>query len=145
MLWNEVNSTGKNAFNSHIASCRPVIIQFIWSSIFPTPHSIISSHVVNQPHSPITYSQPGSIHSSIISPQFTLQEHPNTLHEKYNQDLDNVPSPPIQTSCTFPAGTSTLAPIPNVSFVGLVSFGYVIVKLPRRMRCVVRPEWEWGG
>lgn len=55
------------------------------------------------------------------------------------------PSPPIQTSCTFPAGTSILAPTPNVCFVGFSSRGYVMVSVPRRMRWVLRPLWEWGA
>jgi len=55
------------------------------------------------------------------------------------------PSLPIHTSWTLPAGTSILAPTPKVCLVGLASRGYVMVRDPRRTRCVVSPECECGG
>lgn len=51
----------------------------------------------------------------------------------YSPITYSQPSEPIHTSCTFPAGTSILAPTPNVSFVGFSSFGYVTTNVPRRM------------
>lgn len=62
----------------------------------------------------------------------------------YSPITYSQPSSPIHTSCSLPAGTSTLAPTPNVSFDGEGSLGYVIVKLPLRMRWVVKPECECG-
>jgi hypothetical protein len=49
------------------------------------------------------------------------------------------PCGPIHTSCFLPASTSTRAPGPNFSFVGVSSCGYVIISSPFRMRCVVNP------
>lgn len=61
------------------------------------------------------------------------------------------PSSPIHTSCNLPAGTSTLAPTPCVSFFTsppcseALSSGYVTVMLPWTMRWVVSPPCLCGG
>ncbi len=70
---------------------------------------------------------------------------PLLLNSHHSPITYSHPSPPIQTSCSFPAGTSILAPTPNVSFFDRSSRGYVMVSVPRRMRWVVKPLWEWGG
>lgn len=76
---------------------------------------------------------------------------PRNTGTDYSPITYSHPSSPIQTSCSFPAGTSTRAPTPKVSFLTsplcswVLSSGYVMVRLPRRMRWVVTPAWEWAG
>jgi hypothetical protein len=83
-----------------------------------------------------------------ISSPFLFSIHTPSVERRpihYSPITYSHPFPPIQTSCNLPTGTSILAPTPKVSLLGFSSRGYVMVRVPRRTRWVVRPLWEWGG